>query len=59
MSAVYLHVEPADEPGHVWVRHRDIPNPAWMPRAYIRTDKLDTYPLSLLLDATKSGTGAL
>jgi hypothetical protein len=51
-SAIWLHIEPADESGHVWVRHRARPNPAWMPRAYIRTDKLNSYLLSLL-DATK------
>jgi hypothetical protein len=54
MSALYAHIEQADDPGLLWLRTSATPNPERKPAMLVRRDELDAV-LLMLLDAARAG----
>jgi hypothetical protein len=56
MTALYAHIEPADDPAFVWLRASASPNPERKPAMLVRRDELNDV-LLMLLDAAQTGAG--
>jgi hypothetical protein len=54
MTALYAHVEPADDLHFVWLRTAASPNPEREPALLVARDELDQVML-MLLDAAQTG----
>lgn len=56
MTALYAHIEPADDPAFVWLRTSASPNPERKPAMLVRRDELNDVML-MLLDAAQMEAG--
>lgn len=56
MTALYAHIEPADDPAFVWLRTSASPNPERKPAMLVRRDELHDVML-MLLDAAQMEAG--
>jgi hypothetical protein len=56
MTALYAHIEVADDPAFVWLRTSASPNPERKPAMLVKRDELDAV-LLMLLDAAQMEVG--
>lgn len=57
MTALYAHIEPADDPAFVWLRTSANPNPERKPAMLVARDELSVVMLMLLdVAQTEAGT---
>ncbi|WP_233831784.1 hypothetical protein [Paraburkholderia sp. ZP32-5] len=56
MTALYAHIEPADDPAFVWLRTSANPGPERKPAMLVQRDELNDV-LLVLLDAARTGAG--
>jgi hypothetical protein len=56
MTAVYAHIEPADDPAFVWLRTSASPGPERKPAMLVARSELNDVML-MLLDAAQTGAG--
>ena len=56
MSALFVHVEPADDPAFVWLRTSASPGPERKPAMLVARDELSDVML-ILLDAAQTEAG--
>lgn len=56
MTALYAHIEPADDPAFVWLRTSASPGPERKPAMLVARSELNDV-LLMLLDATQTGAG--
>jgi|GEM_PF-3346576 len=54
MSALFVHIEPADDPAFVWLRTSASPNPERKPAMLVGRDEINAV-LLMLLDAVQVG----
>ncbi|WP_167760007.1 hypothetical protein [Paraburkholderia pallida] len=56
MSALFIHIEPADDPNFVWLRTSASPGPERKPALLVARIELNVVML-MLLDAAQTGAG--